>query len=250
MLELGFFIKKTISFWLMPLSLVVLLLSMGVFLLWKKPQAKAGKILASVSLIALILFSWNPFSTALLRTIEQTNTPFDLTQPVQYVVVLGNEVVSDPSIPLSSHLSSSASARLLEGLRVLNANPNAQLIVTGYGGNNSKSSAQVYKEVAISLGVNEQRITPLDWPKDTEEEALAVKQIVGGHTIAVATSASHMPRAIQFFYHENINAIPAPTFYLAKHAEHTNWHFNAAGLLKTERSIYEYVGQLWQWLKS
>ncbi len=250
MLELGFFIKKTIAFWLMPLSIVVLLLCASVFCLWKNPQARIGRILASISLILLIGFSWHPLSTPLLRSIEQTNTPFDMTQTVDYVVVLGNEVISDPSIPLSSHLSSSATARLLEGLRVLNANPNAQLIVTGYAVRNSKSSAQVYKEVAVNLGIDSERIIAIDWPKDTEEEAQAVKKIVGRQTIAVATSASHMPRAIQFFYNQNINAIPAPTFYLAKQAKSQNWRFNAAGLLKTERSFYEYIGQLWQWLKS
>lgn len=249
MLEIGFLIKKIIAFWLMPLSLVVILLSLAVFFLWKKPKAKTGKVLASISLACLIIFSWNPVSTPLLRTIEQSNTPFDMSQPVEYVVVLGNEVTSDPSVPLSSHLSSSATARLLEGLRILSANPNAQLIVTGYANKNTKSSAQVYKEVAMSLGVTSDRIIALDWPKDTEEEAQAVKQIVGDNVIALATSASHMPRAIEFFYQENIHAIAAPTFYLAKYSEQTDWQFNAAGLLKTERAIYEYLGQLWQWLK-
>lgn len=250
MLELGFLIKKTIAFWLMPLSLVVLLLALSVFLLWKKPHSPIGKILTSCSLAVLIGVSWNPISTPLLRSIEQSNTPFDLSQAVSYVVVLGNESTSDPSVPLSSHLSSSATARLLEGLRILNANPQSQLIVTGYAANNSKSCAQVYKEVAISLGVNAERITTIDWPKDTEEEAKAVKKIVNDATIAVATSASHMPRAIQFFYNENIQAIAAPTFYLAKNVGTPSWRFDAAGLLKTERAIYEYVGQLWQWLKS
>ena len=250
MLELGFLLKKTITFWLMPLSLVVLLLTVSVFLLWKKPHSSIGKILTSCSLFLLIAVSWNPISTPLLRGIEQSNTPFDLSQAVDYIVVLGNTATSDPSVPLSSHLSSSATARLLEGLRILNVNPQSQLIVTGYAGDNSKSCAQVYKEVAISLGLNPERITTIDWPKDTEEEARAVKKIVKDKTIAVATSASHMPRAIQFFYNENIQAIPAPTFYLAKNAGTPSWRFDASGLLKTERAIYEYVGQLWQWLKS
>ena len=250
MLELGFFIKKTIAFWLMPLSVIVLLLCVSVFFLWKKPNSSIGKIATSCALVLLLIFSWNPISTPMLRSIEQTNIPFDLNTPVEYVVILGNKATSDPSIPLSSHLSSSATARLLEGLRILNANPTAQLIVTGYAGNNTKSSAQVYKEVAISLGIKPERITTIDWPKDTEEEAQAVKTIVRDQPVAIATSASHMPRAIEFFYKQNINAIAAPTFYLGKQTERIDWRFDAAGLLKTERTIYEYIGQLWQWLKT
>lgn len=250
MLELGFFIKKTIAFWLMPLSMIVLLLCVSVFFLWKKPNSSIGKLSATCALVFLFIFSWNPISTPMLRSIEQSNIPFDLNTPVEYVVVLGNKATSDPTIPLNSHLSSSATARLLEGLRILNVNPNAQLIVTGYAGHNTKSSAQVYKELAISLGIDPERIIAIDWPKDTEEEAQAVKEIVKDQPTAIATSASHMPRAIAFFYQQNINAIAAPTFYLGKRTEHSDWRFDAAGLLKTERTIYEYIGQLWQWLKS
>lgn len=234
----------------MPMSFTSLLIGSGLILLWLKRHETLGKSLATCGLLLLIIFSWNPTSTGLLKPIEQSNTPFDDTQDVDYVVVLGSGVTSDPNVPLSSHLSSSARARLLEGLRIANMRPNSKLIVSGFAGSNSKSCAEVYALVAKELGFDPTRIIELREPKDTEEEAIAVKNLVGESKIALVTSASHMPRAFKFFQQNNVNAIPAPSFYLAKSMENTDWRFEASGLYKSERAIYEYIGQLWQWLKS
>lgn len=50
---------------------------------------------------------------------------------------------------------------------------------------------------AIAGVLREQIIT--DLPKDTEEEAAAVKQAIGDAPFLLVTSASHLPRAMIFF---------------------------------------------------
>ena len=232
----------------MPLSLCVLLMASGLILLWANKQVKLGKVLTTSGFLLLVLFSWNPFSTSFLRPIEQTYSQFETSTPVDYVVVLGTGVESDPDVPLTSHLSSSARGRLMEGLRIINAQPNAQLIVTGYGGNNSKSSAEVYAQVAMELGIDESRITKFEDARDTKEEALLVSEFVVDKKVALVTSASHMPRAYQFFMDAGVNAYAAPSFYIAKYTQDTDWKFNSSGLFKSERAIYEYIGQAWAWL--
>ena len=247
-MEIAFLLKKIIGFWLMPLSICVLLMASGLLLLWLNKHIKLGKLLTTTGLLLLMLFSWHPFSTPLLRPIEQSYAQFEISNQVEHVVVLGTGVESDEAVPVTSHLSSSARARLMEGLRILNAQPNAKLIVTGYGGNNSKSSAEVYAHVAMSLGIDGSRITKFEQARDTKEEALFVSKHVGNQSLALVTSASHMPRAYQFFMDAKVNALPAPTFYIAKYTEKTDWKFNSAGLFKSERAIYEYIGQAWAWL--
>ena len=71
-----------------------------------------------------------------------------------------------------------------------------------------------------------------------------MKRVAGGKSVALVTSASHMPRAYQFFLNAKVNATPAPSFFIAKHTERTDWRFDSAGLFKSERAIYEYIGQL------
>lgn len=239
----------------MPLSTSVLLIGTGLILICFSQRQILGKSLISIGLLYLILMSWHPVTTPMLRPIEQTHPSFDVKQPVSYVVALGNLVESDEKIPLRSQLSSSANARLSEAIRILRAQPNSQLIVTGYGGKNHISSAMAYKTLAIELGIAENRIISFEQPKDTEEEAQAVQQFLIEQNqphaaVALATSASHMPRALQFFVSKGIKVYPAPTFYLAKYSAQTNWRFDSSGLMKSERAIYEYLGMAWQWIKS
>lgn len=64
---------------------------------------------------------------------------------------------------------------------------------------NTVSTAEVGARVAQSLGVPREQIITLDLPKDTEEEAAAVKQAIGDAPFLLVTSASHLPRAMIFF---------------------------------------------------
>lgn len=67
------------------------------------------------------------------------------------------------------------------------------------GETNPVSTAEAGARVAESLGVPRSDIIVLDRPKDTEEEALAVKRAIGDAPFLLVTSASHLPRAMIFF---------------------------------------------------
>ena len=78
-------------------------------------------------------------------------------------------------------------------------NPGSKLIFTGgVSKTNTVSTAEVGARVAQSLGVPHEQIITLDLPKDTEEEAAAVKQAIGDAPFLLVTSASHLPRAMIF----------------------------------------------------
>lgn len=249
MLELGFILKKLIGFWLMPLSICVALITTGLLLIWLNRHLKTGKILASSGLALLLIFSWQPTSHLLLSPIEAAYPKFD-DRPVHYIVVLGNEVIGDKRLSAIEQLSSSARARLFEGIRIAKQQPNSILILSGYAGKNNRSCAEVYTEAAIALGVEPERIITLSEPKDTHDEAVAVKEIVQEKPTALVTSASHMQRAAYYFDQAAVDVTPAPTFYLAKDKPYVDWRFNADGLYQSERAIHERIGQLWQRLKS
>jgi len=249
MLEAGFILKKIIGFWLMPLSISVTLIALGLTLIWLNRHIKTGKILATCGLLFLLIFSWQPSSHLLLSPIESAYPKFN-NSAVDYIVVLGNAVTSDERLSAIEQLSNSARARLFEGVRIAKQQPQSKLILSGYAGNNNRSCAEVYSEAAISLGIKPERIITLSEPKDTHDEAVAVKAIVNDKATALVTSASHMQRAAYYFEQAGINVISAPTFYLAKGKPTFDWRFNADGLYQSERAIHERIGQLWQRLKS
>ena len=70
-------------------------------------------------------------------------------------------------------------------------------------------------ELRNRWGVPREQIITLDLPKDTEEEAAAVKQAIGDAPFLLVTSASHLPRAMIFFQQEGLNPLPAPANQLA-----------------------------------
>lgn len=233
----------------MPLSICVALLTVAVILFWLNKYQKLAKILASSSLVLLIVFSWQPTSQTLLAPIENAYPKFN-NAAVDYIVILGNEVIGDERLSPIEQLSSSARARLMEGLRIAKDQPDARLIVSGYAGKNNQSCADVYAASAISLGIQPSRITVLSEPKDTHDEAIAVKHLVADAPVALVTSASHMARAVYYFKQANVNTIAAPTFYLAKDKPYIDWKFNADGLYQSERAIHEFIGQIWQRVKN
>lgn len=245
-MDLLFLLKKLIGFLLLPLSMSLIFLGLGLTLIYINKFTRYAKASLSLGIFLLLFFSWQPTANLLLRPIEQSHAGFDTSQPVDYIMVLGNLVESDPNVPPYSHLSSSATARILEGIRIAKSQPTAKLIVSGYAGDNTISCAEAYADFAMQMGIDEARIIQLNTPRDTREEAEQAKQIIQQGSLALVTSASHMPRAMMYFQKQIENVHAAPTFYLAKYSNKTDWRFNANGLLKSERAIYEYVGLLWQ----
>lgn len=73
---------------------------------------------------------------------------------------------------------------------------------------NPVSTAEAGARVAESLGVPRSAIITLDSPKDTEEEAAAVKQAIGDAPFLLVTSASHLPRAMIFFERVGLHPLP------------------------------------------
>lgn len=182
-----------------------------------------------------------------LAPFEQGHVAFDLMQPVEVVVVLGGCHASDASVPTAAQLCSSSLFRLVEGLRILTANPEAQLFVSGYAGMDSRSHAEVLQEVAISMGVDQARITVFTEPKDTQEEAEYMQPLLQGKSFALVTEHAHLPRALRFFQQVGLEPLPAAALKMS--SESFDWRMSAQAAMKSERALYELLGSWWQKLK-
>ena len=78
-----------------------------------------------------MLFSWQPFANSVLYPLENQSPTFDITQPVDAIVVLGNCHQVNDDIPPIAQLCGSGLYRLMEGYRIWQANPEAELIFVG-----------------------------------------------------------------------------------------------------------------------
>ncbi|UQY45562.1 envelope biogenesis factor ElyC [Erwinia sp. PK3-005] len=245
-----FTLKKIVGGLLLPLPLLLLLMAAGLLLLWFSHWQKSGKILVSAAWIMLFSLSLQPVADSLLRPLEQRYPTYNATAPLDFIVVLGGGYTWNPAWAPSSNLIGNSLARVTEGVRQWRMHPGAKMIFTGGPAlTNPVSNAEVAARVALSLGVPPADIIQLDRPRDTDDEAMAVKQIVGQRAFLLVTSANHMPRAMTFFHHQGLTPIAAPANQMAIDSP-LNWWEKALPaplwLSHSERAVYEGLGALWQ----
>ena len=229
----------------MPFPLFLIVVGIGLYVWHRGNQRKAKKIFL-FSLLWIILLSYPPFSALLLKPLENAYPKVNLVSShPQYIHVLGSGHTSNSNLPLSSQLGLVSLARINEGITIYKTYPNMKLIFSGYGGEDSVSNARKNAHMAIALGVDPKDIILLESPRDTEDEAIAVKKIVGKEGLILVTSASHMVRASSLFRKNGLNVIEAPTDFQVKKVD-TLWQFpSSGGLSRSEAAFHEYLGLLW-----
>jgi uncharacterized SAM-binding protein YcdF (DUF218 family) len=251
-MEFGFILKKLISMWLMPLPFCCLLIIFGLLISYWRVHI--GRVIAFSGVALLMLFSWQPFANSVLYPLEHQYPTFDIEQPVDAIVVLGNCHSVSEDIPPMAQLCGTGLYRLMEGYRIWQANPEAELLLSGYSGGERRSYAEVVGEIALSLGVPENKIRLFPTAQDTQEEAQLTAPFLQDKSFALVTSASHMQRSMRWFEKQTVNGealepIPAPAHFGAPKRS-SNWKIETSALMKTERSWYELLGRAWTAIKS
>lgn len=248
-----FALKKFVGGLLLPLPFFLLLIAFALWLLWFSRWQKTGKVFVTVSWLGLLLLSLQPVADRLLAPLESHYPTYQKSQPVDYVVVLGGGYTYNPDWAPSSNLINNSLPRVTEGIRIYQQNPGAKLIFTGGKAiGNSVASAQVASLVAQSLGVPASDIIALENGRDTEHEAMLVAQRVNNKSIALVTSANHLPRAIVWFEKQGLKPIPAPANQQAITTPLNPWEKalpSSYYLSHSERVWYETMGQIWQSVK-
>ncbi|WP_265470593.1 envelope biogenesis factor ElyC [Klebsiella grimontii] len=248
-----FTLKKVLGGMMLPLPLLLLLIALGIALLWFSRFQRTGKLCVSLGWLLLLLLSLQPVADSLLKPIEDKYPTWRDEKRVQYVVVLGGGYTWNPNWAPSSNLINNSLPRLTEGIRLWYENPGSKLIFTGAAAKtNPVSTAEAGARVAESLGIPRSEIIVLDKPKDTEEEAAAVKEAIGDAPFLLVTSASHLPRAMIFFRRAGLTPLPAPANQLAIESPLNPWERaipSPVWLIHSDRVGYETLGRIWQWLK-
>ncbi len=252
-MEITFIIKKIVSLFVMPFSIGMLLIFTGIIILLRNRHTKKATLFLTLGFIWLFTISYSPFANAFLYHYENIYpTLQNAPKNISYIYVLGNGHHTDKTQPITSQNNEISTVRLTEAIRLYHQlNERPTIIVSGYSGlYDTTSGAKIQKELALALGVKEDKIHMEPTPKDTQEEAKAAKRYIGDRPFIVVTSASHMPRAMKFFISEGLNPIAAPTNHLAQ-ISNPNYTqiLNVNALRKTNIAWHEMLGELWQKIK-
>jgi uncharacterized SAM-binding protein YcdF (DUF218 family) len=209
------------GFLIMPLTIFWLVLLTGiVFYLFK--YKRTGLIFGSLSILWLTLISFPFVPSILVRSLEDRFPPLIEISRVPkagpiYILVLGGgrseyKNLSSKGKPMLDSLS-----RLSEGIRLHSLLPGSHLVFSGTSKGQKYSHAELLKQAAIGMGVNEKEISLLPTSENTRMEAFDFTNKFGtGNALILVTDAIHMPRAMLLFRKAGQSPIPAPTNYMMK----------------------------------
>lgn len=230
----------------MPVPLLVLLLIFALVILRNR---KLVRSILSVAIVLLVFLSSTPGSNLLSSPLE-SQYPVN-SHPIEagcLVMVLGSGHDDSITGTAIQQLSSTALARLSEGIRQFKLGRDCKLVFSGWsGGTDSRPQAEVMAAAAMELGIPKSRIITFPLAKDTIEEAQFMKWEVGTAPFRLVTSASHMPRAMATFINTGLKPEAAPTDFITRQGYW--WRLDAHNLWSSQRAIHEYVGQLWFQIK-
>lgn len=257
-MSLLFWLKKFVSFWLMPLSAIVVALAAGLWLMRHPRRARLGWTIAAVALGLLVVSGNHYVAYALVRPLETRYAPIPelrTGEPLpaalaacRYVVVLGGGNGHSAGMAATSQLSLSALGRIVEAVRLLRALPDAKLLVSGPSDGRHTAHAVVLARAAMSLGIAENRIVLIDQALDTEDEARLTRAQVGDAPVALVTSAWHMTRAMALFRSAGLSPLPCPADFITHDSEgrsFTQFLWGSEQLHHTTLAVRERIGYLW-----
>ena len=257
-----FWLKKFFSPFLLPLQFVLVCGVLGAVLLASRRWRRTGRALLTLAVLMLLAASNKWVSGRLITPLESHYPAVGDFQPgeplppplaaCRYVVVLGGGHNDGEIRPALSRLSTSARARLTEGLRLLRLLPAAKLVVSGPSENGGPTHARILADSAVSLGVERTRILMIDDARDTEEEAARLRALVGDAPVAVVTSAWHLPRAMALCTVQGLHALPCPTDYLYCTPPRWQWSdftWDVPSLERSTAAMHERLGLWWSRLR-
>lgn len=254
---LPFTLKRFIAQFLMPLPFVVEVFILGWLLVRYtrfKRTGKGCKVLAGCLFLA---FSYG-FGNSYLFRIERQYPPFDPT-PAQCeqlrgcdVLVLGQGMVAESDLPLRYRVNATFYQRLLEGVRISRLIPESRIIVSMAGDASAKDKAQFVADYAQTVGVPRSRFEIIGGARDTSEEVRMALNIARTNTLIVATSATHIPRALALVRSLSAHPIAAPCDYTRQSATSSEFTLSnlplpsSHGFELSKRAAHEWMGSIYE----
>ncbi|CAA6823231.1 MAG: Membrane Protein Functionally coupled to the MukBEF Chromosome Partitioning Mechanism [uncultured Sulfurovum sp.] len=226
--DLSFMLKKMLTVLLMPWSIGIILSLLALFFLYKNNNKKAKSYLL-YSILWVSLISWAPFSSLLIKPLEQTYERLEnIPDNINYILLLGGD----------------RDKRTWEALRLYHKILNVKIITSGYALHDKVSEAEKTAIKLLESGIPKERILMQTMAKTTFEEAKHMQKRVGSEAFILITSAYHMPRSMKLFQKAGLNPIPAPTDFTQHQESGILTTLQSRQLNNTEHAWHEYLGML------
>lgn len=244
----SFLVKKIAGTYFMPMPILIGITIVGAIIVWRSQKLKAfGWSVMLSGVMLLYLLSLPVLPAALHRSIISTYRT-ELPDSLAYVVVLDGGTHRNAALSPVNQINGSTLPRLMEGLRILRAYPDAFLIATGGRYGTDLSSASMIQSAAVSLGFAAERILLEERSRDTSDQADRIASMVGNAPIAVVSSVRHIPRVIMLFRQRGLEPTPVLSDFAYTRAPGISFASlvpNPRHLQESTHLWYEFLGRKW-----
>lgn len=230
-----------------PIMWVLILIILGFILIakpTKKKRFKIGKCALFLGICILFLLSIEPVSNLLIYYLEyQYELPSqEVLSDLDMIVILGGGMNIAGGLRERSEARGLTYARVFNGVRLFKQSGARKLALCG-------GSAEVMKELALEMGVEESEIITETRSHTTKENASELAKLIAPaeqRRIGLVTSAIHMLRSEKTFKKNfpndiivpiAVNYIYSPQWYYPRH-----WIPSAKTFLHSNYAIHEWIG--------
>jgi uncharacterized SAM-binding protein YcdF (DUF218 family) len=250
-----FILSKIIGFFALPSDDAAVLVALGVVLLFTRFK-RAGRALATLGIVLLLVAGLTPLGNALMLPLEDRFPPWDAAGGAPAgIVVLGGAV--GPELSAARHTpdlnesaeritATAALALRYPQARIIYSGGNARLVLTG------GIEADYAADLLESLGIPRARIEAERRSRNTIENAqfsMAIAKPKPGERWLLVTSAYHMPRAIGVFRHVGFAVEAYPVDWRTRGSIDLVMPMESvtAGLRRTDTAVHEWAGLFAYW---
>lgn len=252
-----FGLYKLTKYLLYPLTWLCLLL-LAALLVTRLPVAPRRlaliRGLTVGALAVLLLFSNKVLANILVANLEAAYPAFaqPLSKPFDAIVVLGAGAASQGSLRPADELSSISLVRTLCGIDLYRQGFAPRLLFAGGDasifGRGTEESV-VMKSLALRLGVPEPAVMVENRSRNTYENAVETRKILGEASVLLVTSAVHIPRATGLFRKQGMQVTPYPCGYQSRDLPGLDMEYdlfdllpNVHALTQTTETLSEIIG--------
>ena len=247
-----FTIQKLVWFMAMPPASLILLMLLGVVVSGKRRTLGGALILSG--LLLLYLLSLGPVAGLLLKPLESASRPL-LKPPaaVDAVVVPGGGSVNLSWTGALPYPNAETLTRLVKGVE-LAKKLRIPLVLTGGNGEpfaTTLNDADVMAEAAYAMGMPRSQVIVENRSRNTLENSHAVRKLLKGNRIILATSAYYMKRAVAMFTKRGFTVIPAPTYFQYQIGKIGPASFipSAGAFAASSQALAEWLSRAWWGLR-
>lgn len=247
-----FVLSKTAGFFASPSNLVLCLGLVGVGLMWTR-WSRAGRRLATASLLLLAIAGLSPLGNWLIAPLEDRFPPWDAANGAPAgIVVLGGAMSPELSLARGHPDLNEAAERVTAAVVLARRYPAARILYSGGNGrlvHQQGVEAEIAARLLERMGVARERIVIEGKSRNTWENgaySLALAAPKPGERWLLVTSAYHMPRAIGVFRRLGFAVEAYPVDWRTEGKGGPLFPFDtvAAGLRRTDTAVKEWIGLL------